>query len=72
MRSVRFAEHCQTGKKVHGRIEIRRCVATDMIDWLDEDGKWAGLRSVAMVEATREIDGRVSLERRLLSERPAR
>ena len=43
-----------------------------MIDWLDEDGKWAGLRSVAMVEATREIDGRVSLERRLLSERPAR
>src|SRR6202521_287340 len=35
-----------------------------MIDWLDEDGKWAGLRSVAMVEATREIDGRVSLERR--------
>ncbi|WP_051374325.1 ISAs1 family transposase [Paraburkholderia sprentiae] len=35
-----------------------------MIDWLDEDGKWAGLRSMAMVEATREIDGRVSLERR--------
>ncbi|CAG4885707.1 ISAs1 family transposase ISAzo3 [Paraburkholderia saeva] len=64
LRSVRFAEHCQTGKKVHGRIETRRCVATDMIDWLDEDGKWAGLRSVAMVEATREIDGRVSLERR--------
>ena len=64
LRSVRFAEHCQTGKKVHGRIETRRCVTTDMIDWLDEDGKWAGLRSVAMVEATREIDGRVSLERR--------
>nr|WP_259460881.1 ISAs1 family transposase [Paraburkholderia sp. BL23I1N1] len=64
LRSVRFVEHCQTGRKVHGRIETRRCVATDMIDWLDEDGKWAGLRSVAMVEATREIDGRVSLERR--------
>ncbi|MFP3566019.1 ISAs1 family transposase [Paraburkholderia sp. SIMBA_030] len=64
LRSVRFAEHCQTGKNVHGRIETRRCVATDMIDWLDEDGKWAGLRSVAMMEATREIEGRVSLERR--------
>jgi predicted transposase YbfD/YdcC len=64
LRSMRFAEHCQTGKKVHGRIETRRCVATDMIDWLDEDGKRAGLRSVAMVEATPEIDARVSLERR--------
>jgi hypothetical protein len=29
-----------------------------------EDGKWAGLRSMATVEATREIDGRVSLKRR--------
>ncbi len=36
-----------------------------MIDWLDEDGKWAGLRSVAMVlRPPARSDGRVSLERR--------
>jgi predicted transposase YbfD/YdcC len=37
----------------HGRVEVRRCWATDDIDWLDRPGRWAGLQSVAMVEAQR-------------------
>jgi len=42
----------------HGRIETRRVWVTDQLDdWLDpaQRGRWAGLRSVAVVEAVREI-----------------
>jgi predicted transposase YbfD/YdcC len=42
----------------HGRIETRRAWVTDQLDdWLDESqrSRWAGLRSVAVVEALREV-----------------
>jgi len=41
----------------HGRIETRRLWVTDQLDdWLDEPqrSRWAGLKSVAVVEAVRE------------------
>jgi predicted transposase YbfD/YdcC len=42
--------------KDHGRIETRRCVATNDVDWLPEQGqRWAGLQSLAMVESARDI-----------------
>lgn len=31
----------------HGRVEIRRCWATDDIEWLDARDQWPGLRSLA-------------------------
>lgn len=37
----------------HGRVEVRRCWTTDDVDWLDARDKWAGLSSLAMVEARR-------------------
>lgn len=37
----------------HGRVEVRRCWVTDDIDWLDRRDRWAGLQSLAMVEAQR-------------------
>ncbi|NBB85902.1 MAG: ISAs1 family transposase [Bacteroidetes bacterium] len=37
----------------HGRIEVRRCWATDDISWLADADQWSGLRSLAMVEAER-------------------
>lgn len=37
----------------HGRVEVRRCWATDDIEWLDARDQWPGLRSLAMVEAQR-------------------
>jgi predicted transposase YbfD/YdcC len=43
-------------EKNHGRIETRRCVVTNDVGWLQEQGQhWAGLQSLVMVESTREI-----------------
>ena len=48
--------HCWTQEKGHGRIEIRRCWVVDTdIAWLDPDGQWAGLASVAAVECERRV-----------------
>lgn len=56
----------------HGRVETRRCVVSQQIDWLAQKADWAGLRSVAMIEETREFNGRTSTERRFfISSLPA-
>lgn len=39
----------------HGRIERRKVWVTRRIDWLKRAGDWPGLKSVAVVEATRDI-----------------
>lgn len=45
-------------EKGHGRLEERRIVVTEDIEWLAGEGeKWSGLRSIAMVESRREIIG---------------
>ena len=58
----------QTVDGDHGRIETRRVWVTDQLDdWLDQSqrSRWPGLRSVAVVEATREIPSKpASVERR--------
>jgi predicted transposase YbfD/YdcC len=52
----------------HGRIETRQVWVTDQLDdWLDdsEQARWLGLKSVAVVQATREVPLKgVSTERR--------
>jgi predicted transposase YbfD/YdcC len=48
----------------HGRIETRRYWTVNDIKWLDNKEKWAGLASIGMVEATREIGDKVTIERR--------
>jgi len=52
----------------HGRIETRQVWTTDQLDdWLDADqrARWTGLKSVAVVQATREVPFQgVSAERR--------
>lgn len=58
----------QTVDGDHGRIETRRVWVSDQLeDWLDESqrSRWAGLRSVAVVEAVREVPlKKTSVERR--------
>jgi len=56
----------RTVEKDHGRIETRRVLVTDDLSGLGDaaDG-WAGLGSVVMVESERDVDGKVSTERRL-------
>ena len=48
----------------HGRIETRRTVVTSDLEWLQGRDKWAGLKSIGMVESTREINDECSHERR--------
>ena len=51
-------------EKDHGRVETRRYYQSDQLEWFADRGKWEGLRSVGFVEATREVNGQASVERR--------
>lgn len=65
----------ETLDKGHGRVETRRCIAVDNLDWLELLGlkaRWMKLISVACIESTREIGGKVSTEHRyVISSLPA-
>jgi predicted transposase YbfD/YdcC len=54
----------ETVEKDHGRIETRRYAQSAELAWFADQGKWAGLQSVGMVEAIREAGGQRSVERR--------
>ncbi|MGU7780707.1 ISAs1 family transposase [Burkholderia sp. PU8-34] len=57
-------EHQEVDKD-HGRIETRRCIASDILTcWEPDPDLWPGLRSIVMVEATREIGDTKTTERR--------
>lgn len=51
-------------EKDHGRLETREYFQSADLDWFADRSKWEGLQSVGMVEATREIHGKISIERR--------
>jgi predicted transposase YbfD/YdcC len=54
----------ETVEKDHGRLETRRYYQSVELDWFADRSQWAGLRSVGMVEASREIGGQRTVERR--------
>jgi predicted transposase YbfD/YdcC len=61
-------DQAETREKHHGRLERRRCWATEdaaFLAYLDPDQRWAGLRSVALVEAERRSGDNRTLEHRL-------
>jgi len=39
----------------HGRLEVRRVVATQELDWFQDLPKWKGLRSLIMIERERTV-----------------
>ena len=55
----------QSVEKGHGRIEMRRCTVFDQLECLHRPEQWPGLKSFAVIESQREINGNVTLERRL-------
>ena len=62
----------ETVEKDHGRIEIRRCFAFDQLDCLAKPEQWPDLKSFAVIESERCIQGKTTLERRFyLSSLPA-
>lgn len=57
----RFTE---TIEKDHGRIEERRCWVTEDVEWLLQKEAWVGLKSIVMVESTREVIGEAATTER--------
>jgi|SRR5690349_10959479 len=63
----------ETVEKDHGRRETRRFYQSGELDWFADRSKWEGLQSVGLVEAVREVQGKVTVERRYyLSSLPVR
>jgi predicted transposase YbfD/YdcC len=62
LKEVKRSEHT-TIEKGHGRIEHRHYLITESIDWLEQRSEWKGLRSIGVVEATRTIEGKDTVER---------
>ena len=54
----------QTGDGDHGRIEVRRYWLASQVDWLAAPSEWAGLQSLGMVEAERNVGETTTVERR--------
>jgi predicted transposase YbfD/YdcC len=54
----------ETVEKDHGRIETRRYYQSTQLGWFADRDQWEGLRSVGMIEASRESGGQRTVERR--------
>jgi predicted transposase YbfD/YdcC len=54
----------ETVEKDHGRLETRRYYQSGELAWFADRAKWAGLKTVGMVEAMREVGGKQTVERR--------
>jgi len=70
--SPKIDDRYQELDKGHGRLEKRICIVSSQLEWLEQKAKWPGLKTVAMIEETREIGDKVSIERRFfISSLPA-
>lgn len=54
----------ETIEKNHGRIEEQRCFAFDPLDGLAKPEQWPDLKSFAVIEPERSINGKTSREQR--------
>lgn len=54
----------KTIEKGHGRIEIRKVYVSENVSWCAQKEQWKNLSSLIMVEAIRDVKGKVSQERR--------
>ena len=55
----------ETVEKDHGRLEKRRYFQSAELSWFADRAQWEGLKSCGLVECTREMDGQVTVERRV-------
>jgi len=62
--SPKAADVFETSESGHGREETRRVYSLEAPEWLRDKEQWSRLSSLIMVEATRELNGQVSAERR--------
>ena len=59
-----YVRQTENVEKDHGRLETRRVAVSTDLAWLAQRTQWAGLKAVAMVESSRHIKGKTSVERR--------
>jgi predicted transposase YbfD/YdcC len=58
------SDHHQQTDGDHGRVETRTVYVTWDVELLGEIvGKWPGLKSIAVVDSTRDVDGKIGQER---------
>lgn len=70
--SVAITDRDDTADKGHGRIERRVCAVSPRVEWLTQASEWTDLTTLAMIEETREVGGKTSVERRFfISSLPA-
>ena len=62
--SSSIEDTCTNLDKGHGRLEMRNCIVSSQIEWLSQKSDWAGLKTIAMIEETCDIKGKISAERR--------
>lgn len=55
----------ETVEKDHGRLETRRCYVFDQLDCLYKPEQWSALKSFAVIESERLIQGEITCEQRL-------
>lgn len=66
-----YCDQTQNVDSGHGRIETRKCVATESIDWLGKL-RFPGQKSIFYIESTREIGNQINTEiRYYISSLPA-
>lgn len=59
-----FSKQTETTNKIHGRVEKRKCTVISAIHFTKFKLKWDGLESIIMIESTRTINDKTSLEKR--------
>jgi len=57
-------DYHETQEVKHGRIETRRYLTTDAIDGITQKAQWPGLATVGLVESTRTVGDKTSVDYR--------
>lgn len=52
----------ETVEKDHGRLESRRDVVSDAIEWLPQQPEWVGLQAMGRVESSRRVGDKTTTE----------
>lgn len=53
-----------TQEKGHGRIEVRRCWTSNLVDHVSQHAQWQNLQTLVLIESERTVDGKTTLEQR--------
>lgn len=64
MEHNRYVDVSSQNNKSRGRLESRKCLATEDLSWLSVKDQWQGLKSVCVVESKRTIDNVTTTELR--------